>query len=112
MNDLLGNVRAVDEVQVDLESGRAGGPSTSDGESMMVRFYESVAEVKANLVEIKGMQDEIRDMNETGKTLIKSKDVEKHREDMQVNLGGSEKHASALLRARCHCMDDGHAWRA
>lgn len=89
MNDLLGDIRSANEVHVDLESGqpaaREGTSSSPSDEGIaMSRFYDSVAEVKSNLAELKGMQDEIKDMNETSKTLIKSKDVEKHRGDMQV----------------------------
>ena len=68
------------EVRLDIEEGR---PRT-DEETAMARFYEDIDKLKANIASIRGMQREVKDLNETGKTLVKTKDVHQHREEMQV----------------------------
>lgn len=50
----------------------------------MRRFFAIVEDIKANMTEIKGLQKEVVDLNEKGKTIVKTKEVQKHQEEMQV----------------------------
>ena len=89
MNDLLGGsseakYRADDG---DIEAGDPALPTPpvgTDGDQAMKAFFKTVEEIKENMAEIRGLQREVVDLNEKGKTLVKTKDVHKHQEEMQV----------------------------
>ena len=84
MNDLLGNVRAdggaIDEE--DIEAGYA--PPPNEAEQSMQTFFKYVDDIKTDIAEIRNLQKEINTMHEKSKTLVKTKDMQKHRDDMQV----------------------------
>ena len=86
MNDLLGNVRGGGEENGfeadDIEAGYQ--PPPSDGEQSMQSFFRYVEDIKTDVAEIRSLQREINSMHEKSKTLVKSKDMQKHRDDMQV----------------------------
>jgi hypothetical protein len=50
----------------------------------MNRFFATVEEVKADLAQINGLQQEVVRMHEASKTLVKSKEVQRSRQEMQV----------------------------
>ena len=82
-----------DAEEVDLEEGPPP-PPPSEGEHSMKAFFKTVEELKENMAEIRGLQREVVDLNEKGKTLVKTKAVQKHQEEMQVGSGN----------LRCICM--------
>jgi len=47
-------------------------------------FFQNVEAIKADMSEIKALQREVMSMHERSKTIVKSKDMASHREDMQV----------------------------
>ena len=76
-----------DADEVDLEEGGPPPPPPSEGEQSMKAFFKTVEELKENMAEIRGLQREVVDLNEKGKTLVKTKAVQKHQEEMQVGAG-------------------------
>lgn len=100
MNDLLGAARAGQTNSLyageggDLEEGGYHPPPT-DSEKEMQEFFKQVEAVKTDMAEIRGLQREVNQMNEKSKIIVKSKEMQKHREDMQVGKGervGSSEH--------------------
>ncbi len=73
-----------DNVQGDVEMGEAFVPPPSDQELAMSTFFAAVDEVKKDMAAIRAAQQDIMDMHERSKTLVKSKDVQKSRQKMQV----------------------------
>lgn len=49
-------------------------------------FFANVEAIKADMAEIRSLQREVLEMHERGKTIVKSKDMERHREAMQVRV--------------------------
>ncbi len=85
MNDLLGNVRGGSDDGVraeDVEAGFAAPPT--EAEMSMQAFFKYVEDIKTDVAEIRSLQKEINEMHERSKTIVKSKEMQKHREDMQV----------------------------
>ena len=115
MNDLLGGsaasksarYKADDDEGGDIEEGGPPPPPPTDGEQAMQRFFATVGELKADMASIRGLQREVVDLNEKGKTIVKTKEVQKHQEEMQVGLRQAgmgicmalERHASS-----CHAL--------
>jgi hypothetical protein len=71
--------------------GRGGGgvPAPSGGTDAsrdMDAFFARVEEVKADMGEIKGRQREISAAHERGKTIVRQKEVQRHREEMQRSI--------------------------
>ncbi len=90
MNDLLGTVKTnalygspdEDDEFEDVEANIA--PPPSEAEREMQEFFKKVEGIKTDLAEIKFLQKDVETMNEKGKTIVKPKEMQKHREDMQV----------------------------
>ncbi|MEW5300696.1 MAG: hypothetical protein WDW38_005370 [Sanguina aurantia] len=91
MNDLLGAARAGQTSSLyagegaDLEEGGYHPPPT-DSEKEMQEFFKQVEAVKTDMAEIRGLQREVNQMNERSKIIVKSKEMQKHREDMQERI--------------------------
>lgn len=88
MNDLLGAARAGQDNSLyardsDIEEGTYHPPPT-DSEKEMQEFFKKVEDIKTDMAEIRGLQREVNQMNEKSKIIVKSKEMQKHREDMQV----------------------------
>lgn len=89
-NDLLAQVKGKnalydgeDDNEIeDIEEQVA--PPPTDAEREMQEFFKKVELVKTDLAEVKELQKEILSMHEKGKTIVKSKEMQKHRELMQV----------------------------
>ena len=100
MNDLLGGAQAGGkrgakyqpdddgaEEHGDIEEGGPPPPPPTDEEQSMKLFFKSVEALKTDMAEIRGLQREVTDLNEKGKTIVKTKEVQKHQEEMQVGTG-------------------------
>ena len=95
MQDLLGSVKTnknalydqrITEDDVDIEKGSPppdDAPPTEQEQNMQT-FFKSVDVIKKDLNEIKVLQREVIEAHERGKTLVKTKEVQKHQEIMQV----------------------------
>ena len=94
MNDLLGGAPAskrsarykadYDDDEGDIEEGGPPPPPPTEGDQSMQKFFATVEELKADMATIRGLQKEVVDLNEKGKTIVKTKEVQKHQEAMQV----------------------------
>ena len=96
MNDLLGSVKTnknalydqrITEDEDDIEKGPSPPPDDappSEQELNMQTFFKSVDGIKSDLNEIKVLQREVIEAHERGKTLVKTKEVQKHQEIMQA----------------------------
>lgn len=107
MNDLLGNVggqassAAPPGVNTanplsygaleDAEAGMAAAAQPSHDKSM-ASFFAAVEDIKGDIGKIQQLQEEVVELHETGKTLIKTKDVKKQQGDMQVGNVGACMH--------------------
>ncbi len=56
---------------------------TEKGQAMRA-FFSNVESIKSDMAEIRSLQREVLAMHEKSKTIVKSKDMERHREEMQV----------------------------
>ncbi|KAF5840438.1 Qa-SNARE, Sso1/Syntaxin1-type [Dunaliella salina] len=96
MNDLLGEVRPKDSLAgnnpayeaapgSDVEMGEVGlsAPAATEKGQAMRAFFSNVESIKNDMAEIRALQREVLAMHEKSKTIVKSKDMERHREDMQ-----------------------------
>ncbi|KAG2443437.1 hypothetical protein HXX76_001795 [Chlamydomonas incerta] len=70
----------------------------------MQEFFKKVEQVKTDLAEIKELQKEILSMHEKGKTIVKSKEMQKHRELMQEKIDAVNKLAHAC-KAKIEVLD-------
>lgn len=101
MNDLLYAVKGADAASpsrppaasaygdVELGRGPGAGPTpppapASEKAKEMDLFFAKVEDVKADMAEIKTRQREIQQMHERSKTIVRQKEMQRHREDMQV----------------------------
>ena len=95
MNDLLGSVKASgtrkqadegdgDVEEVDEEEGVA--PPPTEAEREMQQFFRAVEAIKTDMAETRSLQKDILSMHEKSKTIVKSKEMQKHRELMQVRM--------------------------
>ncbi len=89
MNDLLAAVkgsaiygRPDDSLGEDLEANI--GLPLPPGKSDMESFYEKVNDIKKDFMQIKTLHGEVLASYERGKGLIKTKDMQAHREELQV----------------------------
>lgn len=93
MNDLLGNVKGKgntlyagnEEVDEGVEEGFTAPPS--DAEREMQEFFKTVEVIKTDMAEIRTLQKDITTIHEKSKTIVKSKEMQKQREVMQVSPG-------------------------
>lgn len=95
MNDLLGTVR--DDYGKRGRSSGGGNPlyggdeeegfeaPPNEQELAMRQFFKAVEEIKTDMAEIRGLQREVNQMHEKSKTIVKSKEMQRHREEMQVS---------------------------
>lgn len=97
MNDLLGTVKGKGSNALykgeekgddghDEEQGFTPPPSAAETE--MQDFFSKVEDVKKDMAEIRSLQKEITTIHEKSKTIVKSKEMQKQREVMQVRAGG------------------------
>lgn len=91
MNDLLGkvNVRNNETFEgshAEIEDGPPEPPPTEE-ETSMKDFFKAVEAIKADMNEIRGHQRNAAELHERGKTIVKTKEVQKHQEAMQVRVG-------------------------
>lgn len=104
MNDLLGDIKGKgnalysnkDDDDFDIEQGRStkgGGAGASEPaappteqELSMGAFFKSVEAVKGDLAQIKALQLEVTELHERGKTIVKTKEVQRHQEAMQDKI--------------------------
>lgn len=114
MNDLLSSVKGrastrasggEDVDEIDVEEGFTAPPTEAERE--MQAFFEKVEDIKKDMIEIKTLQKDINTMHEKSKTIVKTKEMQKQREQMQVSLrflhrkhacGGQQGHTVTLLR--------------
>lgn len=57
--------------------------ATEKGQAMRA-FFSNVESIKSDMAEIRSLQREVISMHEKSKTIVKSKEMERHREDIQV----------------------------
>lgn len=96
MNDLLGNdggrwgggqggaQNPAYSGRGDVEEGFEVPPT--EQELVMRQFFTSVEDIKGDMAEIRALQRDVMAMHERSKTIVKSKEMEKHRKDMQVSI--------------------------
>lgn len=60
-------------------------PPPTDAEREMQEFFRKVEQIKIDLAAIKELQKDVLSMHEKGKTIVKSKEMQKHRDLMQVS---------------------------
>jgi hypothetical protein len=70
----------------DVEAGYSAAQSERGKE--MDEFFAKVEEIKGDMQEIKGRQRDIRAMHERSKTIVRQKEMQRHREEMQVRIEG------------------------
>ncbi|GFR49180.1 hypothetical protein Agub_g11204 [Astrephomene gubernaculifera] len=111
MNDLLGTVKGRnalyggddDELEIeDIEEQVA--PPPTDAEREMQDFFKRVEQIKLDLAQVKDLQREVLSMHEKGKTIVKTKEMQKHRETMQDKIATVNKVAHAA-KARLEALD-------
>jgi hypothetical protein len=91
MNDLLftvktqegQNVRGSPAVAYDIEAGYTTAQSEKSKE--MEQFFGKVEELKQDMSEIRAKQREIQHMHERSKTIVRQKEMQQHRDEMQVS---------------------------
>jgi len=68
-----------------VEMGEVGlsAPAATERGQAMRAFFSNVESIKNDMAEIRALQREVLAMHEKSKTIVKSKDMERHREDMQ-----------------------------
>lgn len=119
MNDLLGDGLGGDggrggkrSKQQAVESGdieMGFAPPPTDQQLAMQQFFTAVEEIKKDMAEIKGLQKDLDQMHERSKTIVKSKEMQRHREEMQVGVR-SVVHGGQLARMQprqlqCCCRE-------
>lgn len=78
-----GEERQRDEFD-DIEANQPQEETESDKDLQV--FFTKVEEIKGDMAEIKALQREIQQAHEKGKTLVKTKDIQKHRDEMQDRI--------------------------
>eukprot|EP00877_Chromochloris_zofingiensis_P014439 jgi/Chrzof1/9249/UNPLg00216.t1 len=93
MNDLLSIVKGQDGVMArhgaestsyDVETGYRD-QQTGKGDEMNA-FFERVSDIKADMNEIQAKQRQIQAMNERSKSIVRPKEMQQIRQDMQVTI--------------------------
>ncbi|GLI65768.1 hypothetical protein VaNZ11_009362 [Volvox africanus] len=79
-------------------------PPPTDAEREMQEFFRKVEQVKLDLAAIKDLQKEVLSMHEKGKTIVKSKEMQRHRELMQEKINEVNKLAHAA-KAKIEALD-------
>ncbi|EFJ50200.1 Qa-SNARE, Sso1/Syntaxin1-type [Volvox carteri f. nagariensis] len=88
MTDLLGAVKGKsaiyqgmeDDPDIDDIEDQVAPPPT-DAEREMQEFFKRIEQIKLDLAAIKDLQKEVLSMHERGKTIVKSKEMQKHPQD-------------------------------
>jgi len=79
-------------------------PQATDKGQAMRAFFSNVESIKTDMAEIRTLQREVISMHEKSKTIVKSKDMEMHREDMQVRvIEKTETNVCACVCCVCVC---------
>jgi hypothetical protein len=95
MNDLLftvktqegqNGIRGSPGVAYDIEAGYTTAQSEKSKE--MEQFFGKVEELKQDMSEIRAKQREIQHMHERSRTIVRQKEMQQHRDEMQVRLLG------------------------
>jgi syntaxin 1B/2/3 len=98
MNDLLSAVRgsfvergnsynSLNDVEVGLKAGE--GIELKEGtrfENELKPFFEDIEKIKVDLKVIKQLTAEITDMHEAGKEIVRTKDVQQHKQEIQGKI--------------------------
>ncbi|GLC44001.1 hypothetical protein PLESTB_000218600 [Pleodorina starrii] len=79
-------------------------PPPTDAEREMQEFFKKVEQIKLDLGAIKDLQKEVLGMHEKGKTIVKSKEMQNHRELMQEKINSVNKLAHAA-KAKIELLD-------
>lgn len=66
----------------DIEAGYT--TSMSEKSKEMEQFFGKVEELKQDMAEMKAKQREIQHMHERSKTIVRPKEMQQHRDEMQV----------------------------
>ncbi|GIL79197.1 hypothetical protein Vretimale_16729 [Volvox reticuliferus] len=111
MADLLSAVRGKnatyqgedDDPDIDDIEDQVAPPPT-DAEREMQDFFRKVEQVKLDLATIKDLQKEVLSMHEKGKSIVKSKEMQRHRELMQEKINEVNKLAHAA-KAKIEYLD-------
>eukprot|EP00878_Enallax_costatus_P030487 GHUV01033195.1.p1 GENE.GHUV01033195.1~~GHUV01033195.1.p1 ORF type:complete len:150 (+),score=64.12 GHUV01033195.1:1127-1576(+) len=90
MNDLLFTVKGQEgfsngargPAAYDIEAGYTA--SQQDKGKDMGEFFAKVEELKQDMAEIKSKQREIQHMHERSKTIVRQKEMQQHRDEMQA----------------------------
>jgi hypothetical protein len=93
MNDLLGEVKGREGLgrrpaspaaaaAFDIEGG---APAANGRTADMDAFFKQVDDIKKDLTEIKALERQVIQMHDQSKTIVRQKDVQQHRADMQVS---------------------------
>ncbi|KAJ9522118.1 hypothetical protein QJQ45_005165 [Haematococcus lacustris] len=71
----------------DVEMGGAGfATPLTEQELAMQQFFKEVEVIKAEMASIRQLQQEVNQMHEKGKIIVKSKEVQRHREALQEKI--------------------------
>lgn len=93
MNDLLGEVKGREGLgrrpaspaaaaAFDIEGG---APAANGRTADMDAFFKQVDDIKKDLTDIKALERQVIQMHDQSKTIVRQKDVQQHRADMQVS---------------------------
>jgi syntaxin 1B/2/3 len=100
MNDLLFAVRTGDgsgqgigRSYGDPESGATPYPP-NEADKEMQQFFQRVEQIKVDMTDIKSKQKDLSQQHERSKTIVRSKEMQRHREEMQVGHGVSMVHST------------------
>jgi len=63
-----------------------------------------VEDIKKDLTEIKARQREIQQQHERSKTIVRQKEMQKHREEMQVGMPCRHARGKAVSKGTCSCL--------
>lgn len=110
MNDLLFAVRGGDGGGIgrpyagyDPEVGGGMHPP-SESEKDMQQFFARVEEIKVDMTDIKAKQKDLQQQHERSKTIVRSKEMQRHREEMQATI--NEVNATAhKVKAKIEALD-------
>jgi hypothetical protein len=111
MNDLLINVHQneaydgpeIQEDDGDIEEGPPEAPPTDD-ELSMKEFFRSVEDIKKDMNGIRALQREVTELHDAGKTMVKTKEVQRHQETMQVRTSNEGRWGGGTAHWGGGCM--------
>jgi hypothetical protein len=88
MNDLLSAVRTGEGGGIGRHNYDPEAPSNlyppNESEKDMQSFFKLVEDIKTDMADIKGKQRDLQEQHEKSKTIVRSKEMQRHREEMQV----------------------------